>query len=198
MAFIYSGDRSKDGILNSGKSKKMDFGSFVQLVSNVIGDIDLVKNEPVHGLANPYQSAKILLDDQEIGELFKLHPEVQNEFDLDETFICEIDFDKLSFNLVEAKAYSKYQASFRDLSILVPSSLSYKDIQDVITENKTEEIVRFYPVDKYVDEKLGDNASLTIRFVLQSLTKTLEDEDITSTMDTVLNALNEKLGLTLR
>ena len=198
MAFIYSGDSSKDGILNSGKSKKMDFGSFVQLVSNVIGDIDLVKNEPVHGLANPYQSAKILLDDQEIGELFKLHPEVQNEFDLDETFICEIDFDKLSFNLVEAKAYSKYQASFRDLSILVPNSLSYKDIQDVITQNKTEEIVRFYPVDKYEDEKLGDNASLTIRFVLQSLTKTLEDEDITSTMDTVLNALNEKLGLTLR
>ncbi|MBU1883566.1 phenylalanine--tRNA ligase subunit beta [bacterium] len=198
MAFIYSGDSSKDGILNSGKSKKMDFGTFVQLVSNVIGDIDLVKNEPVHSLANPYQSAKILLDGMEIGELYKLHPVVQDEFDLDETFICEIDFDKLSFNLVEVKAYSKYQASFRDLSVLVPNSLNYKDIQNVISENKTEEIVRFYPVDKYEDEKLGENASLTIRFVLQSLTKTLEDEDITSTMDTVLNALNEKLGLTLR
>lgn len=198
MAFIYSGDSGKDGILNSGKSKKMNFGTFVQLVSNVIGDIDLVKNESAHGLANPYQSAKVLLGGEEIGELFKLHPVVQDELDLDDTFICEIEFDKLLFNLVEAQAYSKYQASFRDLSVVVPKSLSYKDIQDVITENKTEEIVRFYPVDKYIDEKLGDNASLTIRFVLQSLTKTLEDEDITSTMDTVLNALNEKLGLTLR
>ncbi|WP_345993859.1 phenylalanine--tRNA ligase subunit beta [Sulfurimonas sp. HSL-1716] len=198
MAFIYSGDADKDGVLNSGKSKKMDFGTFVQSVSNIIGDVALVKHETRHNLANPYQCAKILMNAQEVGEIYKLHPVVQDEFDLDDTFICEIDFDKLSFDLVEAKAYSKYQASFRDLSVLVPNTLSYKDVQEVISQNKTEEIVRFYPVDKYMDEKLGDNASLTIRFVLQSLTKTLEEEDITSTMDTVLNALNEKLGLTLR
>ncbi len=198
MAFIYSGDAYKDGILNGGKSSKMDFGAFVQLVSNVVGDIDLVAYVPEHTLANPYQCAKIMLNNQAIGELFKLHPVVQDAMDLDETFICEIDFSKLSFNLVEAKPYSRYQASFRDLSLVVPNSLTYDEIQQVIKESKSEQIVRFYPVDKYIDQSLGENSSLTLRFVLQSLEKTLEEDDITSNMNTILNVLNERLGLTLR
>ena len=198
MALIYSGDAYKDGILNGGRSSKMDFGSFVQLVSNIVGDIDLVAHTPSHTLANPYQSAKIILDGKEIGELFKLHPVVQDAMDLDQTFICEIDFNKLAFDLVEAKPYSKYQASFRDLSLIVPQSLPYNEIKKVIEECKSEQVVRFYPIDKYIDFNLGTNASLTLRFVLQSLEKTLEEEDITSNMNAILSALSERLGLTLR
>ena len=40
--------------------------------------------------------------------------------------------------------------------------------------------------------------SLTLRFMLQSEQKTLEEEDITSSMDSILNALKEKLGIVLR
>ncbi len=198
MGFIYSGDAYKDGILNSGKSSKMDFGSFVQLISNVVGDIDLVAYTPTHDLANPYQCAKIVFKGQEIGELFKLHPMVQDAFDLDQTFVCEIDFSKLSFDLIEAKPTSKYQASFRDLSLVIPQNLPYTEVQKVIDECKSQQVVRFYPINKYIDFNLGENASLTIRFVLQSLEKTLEEDDITSNMNAILNALNEKLGLTLR
>lgn len=198
MAFLYSGDIEKDSVLNSGKPNKMDFGHFVQMVSNVIGSVELVGVTLKHGLAHPYQCANVVVNSQIIGSIFKLHPEVQNEFDLDETFVCELDFEALSLDLIKAKTSSKYQTSFRDLSLLVPDSLNYQKIQKVILENKTEEIVRFYPVDKYQDEKLGSSTSLTIRFVLQSLTKTLEEEDITSTIDGVLNALNEKLGIALR
>ena len=56
----------------------------------------------------------------------------------------------------------------------------------------------FYPVDIYESEELGENMSLTLRFMIQSLEKTLEEEDITSSMDGILNALNEKLGIALR
>jgi phenylalanyl-tRNA synthetase beta chain len=170
----------------------------VQLISNVVGDIDLVAFAPTHGLANPYQCGKIIFKGQEIGELFKLHPMIQDAMDLDQTFICEIDFSKLSFDLVEAKPYSKYQASFRDLSLVVPQNLPYTEVQKVIDECKSEQVVRFYPINKYIDFNLGENASLTLRFVLQSLEKTLEEDDITSNMNAILNALNEKLGLTLR
>jgi phenylalanyl-tRNA synthetase beta chain len=198
MAFIYSGDAYKDGILNSGKSSKIDFGSFVQLISNVVGDIDLVSFTPEHTLANPYQCAKIIFKGEEIGEVFKLHPMVQEAMDLDQTFMCELDFSKLTFDLVEVKPYSKYQASYRDISVVAPQSLDYSEIQKVIEECKTQQIVRYYPIDKYIDYRLGDNASITIRFVLQSLEKTLDEEDINSNMNTILNALNEKLGLILR
>ena len=37
--------------------------------------------------------------------------------------------------------------------------------------------------------KLGENESLTIRFVLQNDTKTLEEEDIIKSMDNILNCI---------
>ena len=133
-----------------------------------------------------------------IGELFKLHPSIADEYDLDDTYLCEVDFTSLEYSIKEAKSYSKYQASFRDLSVVIPLSMSYAEIEKVIEANRTTEMIRFYPVDRYSDEKLGDNISLSLRFVLQSEEKTLEEEDITSAMSSVLTALESELGLTLR
>jgi phenylalanyl-tRNA synthetase beta chain len=130
--------------------------------------------------------------------MFKLHPNVQNDYDLEDTFLCEIDFEKLSFELKTAKATSKYQASFRDLSIIAPKSMTYDTIKNVIENNATTELIRFYPVDKYSDESLGDKVSLSIRFMLRSDEKTLEEEDITSAMDSILDALDKELGIGLR
>ncbi|WP_136249328.1 hypothetical protein, partial [Halomonas borealis] len=59
-------------------------------------------------------------------------------------------------------------------------------------------IKQFNLIDIYTDEKLGENESLTIRFVLQNDDKTLEEEDITKSMDNILNALDEKLSIKLR
>ncbi len=47
-------------------------------------------------------------------------------------------------------------------------------------------------------KKLEDNQSLTIRFVLQSETKTLEEEDITSTINQILEKLQAELSIGLR
>ncbi len=55
-----------------------------------------------------------------------------------------------------------------------------------------------YPVDKYSDKSLGDDMSLSIRFVLQSDVKTLEEEDISTAMDTIIGAVGSKLGIGLR
>ncbi|MGE4397304.1 MAG: hypothetical protein AB7D34_07675 [Sulfurimonas sp.] len=40
--------------------------------------------------------------------------------------------------------------------------------------------------------------SFTIRFVLQSIDKTLEEEDITKSVQTILDALKENLGIGIR
>jgi phenylalanyl-tRNA synthetase beta chain len=40
--------------------------------------------------------------------------------------------------------------------------------------------------------------SLSIRFVLQSFDKTLEEDDITGSMDAILTALKNELGIGIR
>ncbi len=133
-----------------------------------------------------------------IGELFRVHPTVEDSYGLDATFICELDFPKLPYELKIAKKSSKYQASFRDLSIIMPKEMSYEKVKNVIETHASEELIRFYPVDRYSDESLGENMSLSIRFMLQSNDKTLEEEDITSSMDAILKALGSELGSGLR
>jgi len=198
MGFIFSGQDSLEGINNHGKPDTIGFEKFVQSISNVIGSFELRPVEINHSLAHPYQSAEVVVGDTVMGSLFKLHPTVANEYGLESTYLCEVSFDSLEYSLKTFNTYSKFQASYRDLSVVIPKSLRYSELRNVIAEAQSKEVTRFYPVDTYESEELGDNMSLTLRFMLQSEEKTLEEEDITSSMDSILSALNDKLGIALR
>jgi phenylalanyl-tRNA synthetase beta chain len=198
MALLFSGDKEREALINAGKPSNIDFGTFVQKISDVIGAFDLEETSTSHTLSHPFQAAKIIVNGEVIGELFRVHPEVEKEYDLEATFLCEIDFEKIPHGLKTASASSKYQSANRDLSIIMPKSMSFKTVKNVIDTHATAEIIDVYPVDKYSDESLGKNMSLSIRFVLQSPEKTLEEEDITSAMDTILKALKDELGIGLR
>jgi len=198
LSFIVSGAMEGDKISNAGKPSNVDFASFVQLISNVAGSFELLPHTPTHALAHPYVCARVMIGGEEAGELFRLHPGIEEEFDLPQTFMCELKSDALPYGLIQAKPYSKYQASSRDLSLVVSKSTTYETIKSVIEKHAPAQIRRFYPVDRYVSEALGEQMSLTLRFVLQSEDKTLEEEDITSAMEGVLNALSSELGAALR
>jgi len=198
MAFIFSGAKENENLANAGKPVKVDFAYFVQKISDVLGSVELKKRETSHSLSHTYQTAEVLIDGRSVGELFRVHPNVEKDYDLDVTYMCEIDFSKIAHNLKIATKTSKYQASFRDLSVIMPQDMSYEKVKSVIESIEIENLVRFYPVDRYSDENLGEDMSLSIRFVLQSNDKTLEEDDITSVMDTILKALDSELGIGLR
>jgi phenylalanyl-tRNA synthetase beta chain len=198
MAFIFSGDKENENLANAGKPAKVDFAYFVQKISDVIGAVTLREFKTSHTLSHDYQSAEVLMNDTVVGELFRVHPNVEKEYDLDVTFMCELDFSKIPYALKIAQKTSKYQASFKDLSLVMPKEMSYEKVKNVIQNTDITNLVRFYPVDKYSDEALAENMSLSVRFVLQSTEKTLEEEDITSAMDSILEALKSELGIGLR
>ena len=198
MAMLFCGDKEQQTLSNAGKPEKVDFAYFVRKVADIIGNFELREFTTKHTLSHSYQSAEVILNNEVVGELFRVHPNVEKSYDLDITFLCELDFNKLSFSLKTARNVSKFQASFRDLSVITPIDMSYDKIKNVIEQNATKELINFYPVDRYTDESLGKNMSLSIRFMLRSDEKTLEEEDITSSMDSILDALNRELGIGLR
>lgn len=198
MALLFSGERESQNLSNAGKAQKVDFGFFTQKISNIIGSFELKEFKSKHALSHPFQCAAVVVEGEVVGEIFRLHPDVQERYDLDITYMCELDFEKLQNGLKTAKHTSKYQASFRDLSLLMPKDMAFERVKSVIEESATQELVRFYPVDRYSDASLGENVSLSVRFVLQSSEKTLQEVDITNAMDTILEGLNKKLGIGIR
>jgi len=200
IGFIWSGNIEEEGLLNNGKPKNIDFFMFANKLTNCIGGFDLEeKIEIENSFLHPYQAANIFQNGKHIGYVSKLHPSVAKDFDIsDFTFIAEIDFDKIDNKLRSATEISKYQSSKRDLSIVVPKDLPYKNITQVIDSLTIEELKDYNLIDTYTDKNLDNNESLTIKFVLQSKTKTLEEEDIVSIMDIILKNLKEKLDINLR
>ena len=153
-----------------------------------------IDNQFIH----PYQNANVLIDGKVVGFISKLHPSVCENYDLSDTFIAEIDFEAIKNDIIKTTSYSKFQSSKKDLSIIAPKSLEYKEIKKAIDSLNNKNIKQFNLIDVYNDEKLGENESLTIRFVLQNDEKTMEEEDITTTMNSILDALNKELSIGLR
>ncbi len=198
MALLLSGEIESDTLLNSGKPDQVEFSHLATICSNIFGDITLVEHRASHKIAHLYQSAQIIQNGMVIGEIFKLHPAIESELGLGSTLLCEVDFNLLKYDLVVAKEYSRFQPSFRDLSICVPKQMSYRRIRSTIDESGSRYITRHYIVDRYSDENMGDQMSLTLRFVLQSQEKTLSEDDITQDIQSVLDELKKRLGAELR
>ena len=198
MAFVFSGEQNYPDIANHGKPAEINFYSFARKVSNVIGKFDLMIDEPKNKLSNPYEYAIIKKDNIKLGYISRLHSNIEKDFDLYKTYICELDFAKLPFEKKIVKPYSNYQAISRDLSLLVPNSIKYFEISEVIKSLNIENMVEFNAVDLYESEDLGDSTSVTIKFNFQSNDKTLKDEDISSAIENILDSLKERFGIHIR
>lgn len=199
ISFIQSGSLELEDFSNAGKPKNIDFFSFSKKILNTIGKFDLEPMTQIDNLfIHPYQNANVLIDGKVVGYICKLHPSVCTDFDLNDTFIAEIDFEAIKNDIIKTGSYSKFQSSKKDLTIIAPKSLEYKEVKKVINSLDNSNIKQFNLIDIYHDEKLGKNESLTIRFILQNDEKTMEEEDITKTMNSILDALNNKLSIGLR
>ncbi|MFA9372571.1 MAG: phenylalanine--tRNA ligase subunit beta [Poseidonibacter sp.] len=199
ISFVQTGALEQEEVSNAGKPQNIDLFKFAKKILNTIGKFDL---EPMKTINNsfihPYQNADVIVDGKVIGYISKLHPSVCEDYNLSDTFIAEIDFNEIKNDLVKTVSYSKFQSSKKDLSIITPKTLAYKEIKNVINALDDKNIKQFNLIDIYTDDKLGENESLTIRFVLQNDEKTMEEEDITASMNNILEALESKLSIGLR
>lgn len=198
MSFVFSGQVEGENVRNAGKPKMIDFAAFTQKVGAVVGAFELAPCTHDNGLMHPYQSADIMVDDKVCGFLSKLHPAVQESFGIPVTFIAELDFDALLPKHINATPVSKFQGVYKDLSVVIDKSLNYYEVAKVLNGLDLPMLKDTYPVDIYEDDKLGSKKSLTVRFFIQSMEKTLEDSDIEAVMGQIMTALETECKAELR
>ena len=198
FSLVYSGASETEYVSNAGKPSSITFDGFVKKLSAIIGNFELRVSAQNNLLINPYQSADIIIDNEICGFLTKLHPTVAEEFGISHTFIAEIDFDALIPEHVNAHAISKFQGVYKDLSLVVDKDLPFRHLSNSIKLLDLPLLKNFYAIDVYEDETLGKEKSLTLRLFIQSLERTLNDEDIDSTVSTIMEQLDKEYGAKLR
>ena len=198
MSFVFSGQIEGENVRNSGKPKSIDFASFTEKVAAVAGAFELAPCTRDNGLIHPYQSADIIVNGKVCGFMSKLHPTVQEYFDIPVTFVAEVDFDAFLPKHINARPVSRFQGVYKDLSVVIDKGIHYYEVAKVLNSLDLPMLKDSYPVDIYEDEKLGNRKSLTIRFFIQSMEKTLEDSDIEAVMAQIMSSLEKECKAELR
>ncbi len=152
---------------------------------------------------HPGRQADIIYADKIIGYLGQVHPLTAKAYDMAKTdvYIGVLDMPEI----VEMASFeprygglAKYPAVSRDLSMVVPKSVSAQDIDDIIVQRGGKILENFRLFDIYEGKQIEEgNKSMAYTVVFRAPDRTLSDEDINAVMKKILNGL-EGLGIELR
>ncbi|GAA8310303.1 phenylalanine--tRNA ligase subunit beta [Helicobacter pylori] len=195
LGFLVSGLQKKESYPDA-KGKAWDFYSFAECVSRIIGDFSLEKLTIQTPINHPYQSAKIIQNNEVIGVIAKIHPKVIQEWDLFESYYAEIDASKLKRPAMLLKPFSIYPSSVRDLTLIIDENTAFSRIKKALKDAQIPNLSEILPLDIF---KESDNTiALSVRCVIHSLEKTLNDEEVNSAVQKALEILEKEFNARLK
>ncbi|WQS58268.1 phenylalanine--tRNA ligase subunit beta [Helicobacter pylori] len=195
LGFLASGLQKKESYPYA-KGKAWDFYSFAECVSRIIGDFSLEKLTTQTPINHPYQSAKIIQNHEVIGVIAKIHPKVIQELDLFESYYAEIDASKLKRPAMLLKPFSIYPSSVRDLTLIIDENTAFSRIKKALKDAQIPNLSEILPLDIF---KESDNTiALSVRCVIHSLEKTLNDEEVNSVVQKALEILEKEFNARLK
>lgn len=147
---------------------------------------------------HPGQTAEISVNNDIVGIIGRIHPTIEK----DAVYVMEIDLDKLLAKRVgkmKFKEISKFPVIKKDLSILVDKSVSSKEIETKIKKKAGKLLLDIKVFDLYEGKNLLDQnkKSLAYSLTFGDSNRTLQDDEINSIMDKIIEDLS-KAGMELR
>ncbi|MCQ2830464.1 phenylalanine--tRNA ligase subunit beta [Helicobacter pylori] len=195
LGFLVSGLQKKESYPDA-KGKAWDFYSFAECVSKVIGDFSLEKLTIQTPINHPYQSAKIIQNNEIIGVIAKIHPKVIQELDLFESYYAEIDASKLKRPAMLLKPFSIYPSSVRDLTLIIDENTAFSRIKKALKNAQIPNLSEILPLDIFKESH--NSIALSVRCVIHSLEKTLNDEEVNSAVQKALEILEKEFNARLK
>ncbi|WP_187899072.1 phenylalanine--tRNA ligase subunit beta [Helicobacter pylori] len=195
LGFLVSGLQKKESYPDA-KGKAWDFYSFAECVSKVIGDFSLEKLTIQTPINHPYQNAKIIQNNEIIGVIAKIHPKVIQEWDLFESYYAEIDAFKLKRPAMLLKPFSIYPSSVRDLTLIIDENTAFSRIKKALKDAQIPNLSEILPLDIFKES--NNSIALSVRCVIHSLEKTLNDEEVNSAVQKALEILEKEFNARLK
>lgn len=166
-------------------------------------DFRELKPEDCPEMLHPKQAAGLFIEGRMLGFIGTLHPLLKSEMKLrHDLAVCEINFDGLMRGqprIVKSSSISLYPAVERDLSVMVPASVSSVKVEKEIKKSGAPLVQSVELFDLFTDDKMEDGErSLSFKMVCQKMDGTLSDEELKGLQAKVLGSLEKKLNVTLR
>ncbi|MGC3820842.1 phenylalanine--tRNA ligase subunit beta [Acinetobacter sp. G11] len=185
-----------------GKAQPMDFFDLKGEVEEILAagrvKVEYVRSE--RSWLHPGQSAEILVDGQSVGYLGRLHPSLEDELDLGMTWVAELDQKAVLQTYVSNfTELSRFPSVRRDIALLINDKINVSEIQGLIEKTGGELLDSTWLFDVYTGQGVEEGKrSLAFALLWQHPSRTLEDAEIKSGMDNILQVLENTYQATLR
>ncbi|MGP1928331.1 MAG: phenylalanine--tRNA ligase subunit beta [Arsenophonus sp. NC-WZS1-MAG3] len=203
LAGVITGNRYEEHWLQEKRAVDFfDIKGDVEAILTLTGKLDNIFYKAHSNPAfHPGQSAGIYLNNDYIGYIGVIHPELENKLDLNgRIFVFELLWDAIAERVIpKANMISHFPANRRDISVVVPEEVLTSDILTECKKIDINHIVGVNLFDVYCGNDVGKGyKSLAISLILQDINRTLKEEEISSTVDKCVGALKRRFQASLR
>ena len=207
IANVYKENRGEElpkeeyELIISAYNKKLETFFSLKNIIEAIKEYLPLKGDIIYQnfLKIPYlknKSSKIYLNDEYIGDIGNIHPEIRENFNINGNLTISVIQIKNIIKYIDPfqkiKPISKYPEIKIDLNITIDNSISAKSIIDIIyDENLRSKNI----VDVYKGKPLKDNQTgLTIRLVFENFEETFKIEDIHKKIEKIKEYVTKKFS----
>lgn len=187
----------------SEQSRKVDFFDIKSDVEALLSYSaeNSVFEAAQHPALHPGQSACIKQNNEVVGWLGALHPQVQKALDIDpRVYVFEIKQSAMANNSIPAfSPLSRYPEVRRDLAILVDEDVTAGDILSAIESASSNLVKETQLFDIYQGKGVEEGRkSVAFGLILQEFSRTLTDQEVDSEIENIVSTLNQQFAATLR
>ncbi|MFP4662026.1 MAG: phenylalanine--tRNA ligase subunit beta [Halanaerobiales bacterium] len=152
---------------------------------------------------HPGRTAKIMLDNEELGIIGEVLPEIIEELDLIErTAVFQLSIEKIldRVNLIQRyKDLPRYPTAERDLAVLVARDINSASLLDLIIEKGGELLKNADIFDLYQGDQIPENKkSIAFKLLFQAGDRTLRDEEVNKLFNEIIKALENQYNAKIR
>jgi len=191
----------------SGDTDQMDYYDLKGIVESLLDGLQIAGT---HYEASRYPSfhpgkcARLMADEQQLGILGELHPQVREHYDLSPAPVLAADIDLNALQaiipeIVAVQQVTLYPPVLEDLAVVVDQTLPAARVAEVIrlAAGKVVKDVRLFDV--YTGGQIDPGKkSLAYSLTYQATDRTLKDQDVAQIRQRIIRRLEQELGAVLR
>lgn len=151
---------------------------------------------------HPGRCAVVKIADKTVGFIGQLHPTLQKQLDLKETYVFDLNLEEVfaAYDAVPSfTAIPKYPSIARDIAFILDKNVHAGDVKKVIEEVGAPLVNRVDIFDLYQGDNLEEGKkSIAYSLLYQHPEKTLKDEEVEESYQKIIAAVNEKFNAYVR
>lgn len=194
-----------DYYLGIGSKKQVDFYVIKGIVEELLDYLGygnrysfVIKEDKMPEEVHPGQTALISVNNDIVGLVGRVHPALEKEA----VYVLEIDLDKLldkKVGKMKYKEISKFPSVKKDLAVVVDKNVTAEEIAVLIKKAGGSSLSKIEAFDVYTGKGIDENKkSIAYSLTFEKMDRTLTDEEISQSMEKIVEMLNKKIGAELR